>query len=189
MLRQAFEEAIDRNAMNKVVFAGTTQTGLHAHVAREPRLRREHPVHALQPERREEARRCSQASRIRPCTCSTATATDMLRLAQFIQAEEAAVGINVVIDPAVGGTSIAVSGNFDTFIQRPRDRRQHRPVHHRLGRDLGIEELRRLLEPATRSHPRQYPQGHDAEGTEDALPRSSARSSSTTGRSSFSTTP
>ena len=48
----------------------------------------------------------------------TANTTDNLRLAQFIQAQEAAVGINVVIDPADNATvtARAVSGNFDTYL-------------------------------------------------------------------------
>ena len=43
--------------MNKVVFGGTTQTGCTPISPASPAVRREHPVHALRPERREEARR------------------------------------------------------------------------------------------------------------------------------------
>jgi peptide/nickel transport system substrate-binding protein len=50
-----------------------------------------------------------------------AATTDISRLAQFIQAEEAAVGINVVIDQADNATvnSRFASGNFDTVTSGP----------------------------------------------------------------------
>ena len=58
-LRQAFEEAIDRNTLNRVVFGGLYQVELHPDRAGEHRLVRgdEGPVHALRPQAREEARR------------------------------------------------------------------------------------------------------------------------------------
>jgi peptide/nickel transport system substrate-binding protein len=118
MLRQAFEEAIDRDAMNKVVFAGTTQTGCTPMSPASPAFDASIRCTPYNPS---DARKLVAQSGFPNPTVHllTSNATDMLQLAQFIQAEEAAVGINVVIDPAVGGTSIAVSGNFDTFIQGP----------------------------------------------------------------------
>ena len=58
-LRQAFEEAIDRNTLNKVVFGGLDAGQLHPDPTREHRLvrRDEGAVHALRPRGREEARR------------------------------------------------------------------------------------------------------------------------------------
>src|SRR5262249_13476421 len=49
----------------------------------------------------------------------TPNGTDMIRLAQFIQAQEAVVGIDVVIDPTdnVTATARATAGNFDTWFQ------------------------------------------------------------------------
>ena len=48
----------------------------------------------------------------------TKNTTDRLRLAQFIQAQEAAVGINVVIDSADRATVMRrrKAGNFDTAL-------------------------------------------------------------------------
>ena len=70
-LRQAFEEAIDRNALNKVVFGGLVQVELH------PDRRRRTPPGTTR--RRSRARRTTRrtrgsssprrASRTRPCTC------------------------------------------------------------------------------------------------------------------------
>ena len=40
-----------------------------------------------------------------------------LRLAQFIQAEEKAVGINVVIDPAPGTLAVSMTGHFDAALR------------------------------------------------------------------------
>ena len=59
----------------------------------------------------------------------TSNTTTNLVLAQFIQAEEAAVGINVVIDPADNPTALAreLSGSFDTAIERL-DRGVRRPT-------------------------------------------------------------
>ena len=58
-LRQAFEEAIDRNTLNRVVFGGLCQSSCTPIAAGEHRLvrRDEGPVHAVRPEAREEARR------------------------------------------------------------------------------------------------------------------------------------
>ncbi len=104
--------------MNKVVFAGTTQTGCTPMSPASPAFDASIRCTPYNPS--DAKKLVAQSGFPNPTVhLLTSTATDMLQLAQFIQAEEAAVGINVVIDPAVGGTSIAVSGNFDTFIQGP----------------------------------------------------------------------
>ena len=70
-LRQAFEEAIDRDTLNKVVFGGLYQTDVHADPAGEHRLvrRDQGAVHAVRPDGREEARGRSPGSRTRRCIC------------------------------------------------------------------------------------------------------------------------
>jgi peptide/nickel transport system substrate-binding protein len=117
-LRQAFEEAIDRNTLGRVVFGGLVQPGCT-------------PVSPAEtewfdasirctPYNPADARRLVVASGFSNPTVHllTPNATDMLRLAQFIQAQEAAVGINVVIDSADNATvlSRAASGNFDAYL-------------------------------------------------------------------------
>ena len=177
-LRQAFEEAIDRNALNRVVFGGLDAAELHADLAgRTPLVRRDQgPVHAVRPGGREEARR--RVGLPEPDRAPAGGGTrPTVRLAQFIQAQEAAVGINVVIDSAdnadrcshggQAGTSTPLSerpvpGNPDpnatsTPTSRPR-----------------VEELQRLLEPAARLDPRQRAQGDEPQGAGDALPRGAA---------------
>ena len=57
-LRQAFEEAIDRDALNRVVFGGTTQAGCTPDLAGEPDwYDASIPCTPYDPQRREEARR------------------------------------------------------------------------------------------------------------------------------------
>ena len=101
MLRQAFEEAIDRNAMNKVVFAGTTQTGCTPMSPASPTF--DASIRCTPYDPGDAKKLVAQSGFPNPTVhLLTSNATDMLQLAQFIQAEEAAVGINVVIDPAAG---------------------------------------------------------------------------------------
>lgn len=117
-LRQAFEEAIDRNALNKVVFGGLYQPTCTPippanpwYSAVEVRCTPYDPA---------DAKKLVAKSGLANPTVHllVSNATDLIRLAQFIQAEEAAVGINVVIDPTDAATSLAraTSGSFDTFI-------------------------------------------------------------------------
>ena len=76
-LRQAFEEAIDRNTLNRVVFGGLYQPSCTPiPPANTAGTTRPGPVHAVRPAGRAQARRRSPASRTRPCTCSPPTATD-----------------------------------------------------------------------------------------------------------------
>ena len=116
-LRKAFEEAIDRKAMNTVVFGGTVLPGCTpispSSAWYDPSVK----CTPYNPTRREEARRSVGRRRTRPCISWCRPATAALRQAQFMQAEEAAVGINVVIDSTDFVTSLskADAGTYDTF--------------------------------------------------------------------------
>jgi len=120
LLRQAFEEAIDRNALNSVVFAGTTQPGCTPLSPASPMY---DPTIKCAPYDPADARKLVARSGFSNPTVHllAAATTDIARLAQFIQAEEAAVGINVVIDQADNATvnSRFASGNFDTVTSGP----------------------------------------------------------------------
>jgi peptide/nickel transport system substrate-binding protein len=125
-LRQAFEEAIDRNALNRVVFDGRYQ----------PSCTMIPPSNTVwfaatkvpcTPYDPRHARKLVAASGFPNPTVHLLTGivdpTTDLRLAQFIQAQEAAVGINVIIDTASRptGAGLLASGSFDTT--GPRGRR------------------------------------------------------------------
>ena len=87
MLRQAFEEAIDRDAMNRVVFGGLVQPSCTPISPASSLVRRDAvKCTPYDPTHGEEARRRSRASRTRPCTCWCRPAPTALRQAQFIQA-------------------------------------------------------------------------------------------------------
>jgi peptide/nickel transport system substrate-binding protein len=119
LLRQAFEEAIDRQALNKVVFgalyvpsctvippADTAWFGLI-----------EVPCTPYDPA---DARKLVAASGIPSPTVHlmVRNTTDRLTVAQFIQAEEKAVGINVVLDVTDSATEVTrrTSGSFDADV-------------------------------------------------------------------------
>jgi peptide/nickel transport system substrate-binding protein len=120
-LRQAFEEAIDRTTMNKVVFDGLEQPSCTPippadtawYAATKVPCTRYDP---------DDAKKLVAASGFpAPITVHllTDTRTSFLRLAQFVQAEEAAVGFNVVIDTVSSvttSTALALSGHFDTWL-------------------------------------------------------------------------
>ena len=120
-LRQAFEEAIDRSTLNKVVFDGHAQPSCTpippANTLWFPAI--QIPCTPYDPK---DARKLVAASGFPNSTIHLLIANDgsgpINRLAQFIQAEEAAVGINVVIDATDGATAQAqlMSGNFDTSL-------------------------------------------------------------------------
>jgi peptide/nickel transport system substrate-binding protein len=113
LLRQAFEEAIDRNAVNRVAFGGFYQPSCTpvppANTTWYPAIKV--PCTPYDPA---DARRLVAQSGITNPTVDLAAGsiTERQRLAQVIQAEEKAVGINVVIGPS-GGVS---AGNFDAVI-------------------------------------------------------------------------
>ena len=116
-LRQAFEEAIDRTTMNKIL-GNTVQPSCTNIPPASPWYQATKiPCTPYDPA---DARKLVAKSGFSNPTVHllTQNTTANLLLAQFIQAEEAAVGINVVIDSPDAATSIAqaTSGNFDTFI-------------------------------------------------------------------------
>jgi peptide/nickel transport system substrate-binding protein len=118
-LRQAFEEAIDRDALNRVLFGGVMQVTCTMIPPRDAVwfAATQVPCTPYDPA---DARKLVAASGISNPTLHllTATTTDALLRAQFIQAEEAAVGINVVLDAVDPSTNAArrLSGNFDAYL-------------------------------------------------------------------------
>ena len=190
-LRQAFEEAIDRNTLNKVVFGGLVQVSCTpippANTAWYDATKV--PCTPYDPK---DAKKLVAASGFPNPTVHllTANTTDRLRLAQFIQAQEAAVGINVVIDSADSATvtARAVSGNFDTYFSGNIPGRPNPQPLLPVPRDRGGEELQRLLQPAARPDPLERAEGDEHPGTVDPLPRGAADHPKATGRSSTSTT-
>jgi peptide/nickel transport system substrate-binding protein len=116
-LRQAFEEAIDRKALNKVVFAGENEPSCTMIPAADT-LWFDSTSVPCTPYDPKDARRLVAASGFPSPTVHylTVNSSSQLELAQFIQAQEAAVGINVVIDAYDSATYNARrgSGNFDT---------------------------------------------------------------------------
>jgi len=110
VLRQAFEEAIDRTTMNRVVFGGfelpscTPIPPANTEWFNAIRV----PCTPFDPA---DARKLVARSGFANPTVTllTGSSPDALRLAQFIQAEEAAVGIDVVLTQ----TGSTTSGQFD----------------------------------------------------------------------------
>jgi peptide/nickel transport system substrate-binding protein len=115
-LRKAFEEAIDRKAMNKVVFGGTVLPGC---TPISPSSAWYDPSVKCTPYNPADAKKLVASSGISNPTVHlmVPTATVALRQAQFLQAEEQAVGIKVVIDSTDFVTSLskADAGTYDTF--------------------------------------------------------------------------
>ena len=115
-LRQAFEEAIDRNTMNKVVFGGLMQVSCTP-IAPANTPWYEATKIPCTPYDPGHAKKLVAASGVPNPTVRLLTAgtTDNLRLAQFIQEQEHEVGIDVVIDSTDNPTDIArrTSGAFD----------------------------------------------------------------------------
>ena len=118
-LRQAFEEAIDRNTLNKVLYNSLMQVSCTpippAYTAWYDATKV--PCTPYNPK---DAKKLVAASGFPNPTVHllARNTTDEGRLAQFIQAQEAAVGINVVIDTVDSATLGArtASGNFDTYL-------------------------------------------------------------------------
>ena len=115
-LRKAFEEAIDRKAMNKVVFGGTVLPGC---TPISPSSAWYDPSVKCTPYNPTDAKKLVAASGVSNPTVHlmVPTGTVALRQAQFLQAEEQAVGIKVVIDSTDFVTSLskADAGTYDTF--------------------------------------------------------------------------
>jgi peptide/nickel transport system substrate-binding protein len=115
-LREAFEMAIDRKAMNKVVFGGTVLPGC---TPISPSSAWYDPSIKCTPYNPTQAKKLVAASGISNPTVHlmVPTGTAALRQAQFMQSEEAAVGIKLVIDSTDFVTSLskADAGTYDTF--------------------------------------------------------------------------
>jgi peptide/nickel transport system substrate-binding protein len=116
LLREAFSEAIDRNALNRVLFGGLYQPSCTPIPPANTTWYAAIKVPCVFDPAA--ARRLVARSGVANPTVDlmvTGT-TDMGNLAQFIQVEEKAVGINVVIDPTAGvGTHLA-KGTFDAAV-------------------------------------------------------------------------
>jgi peptide/nickel transport system substrate-binding protein len=116
-LRKAFDEAIDRKATGRVVLDGlmipgcTAVSPVSAWFDATVACPRYDPA---------DARKLVQASGMRNPTVHllTSNLTDDVRLAQAIQAQEGAIGINVVIDSGDKATvqARAAAGDFDAFL-------------------------------------------------------------------------
>jgi peptide/nickel transport system substrate-binding protein len=115
-LREAFEMAIDRKAMNKVVFGGTVLPGCTPLSPSSPYFDAALKCTAFNPT---QAKKLVQQSGVASPTVHlmVPVGTAAARLAQFIQSEEQAVGINVVIDTTDFVTSLAKAdaGTYETF--------------------------------------------------------------------------
>ncbi len=115
-LRKAFEMAIDRKAMNKVVFGGTVLPGC---TPLSPSSVWYDPSVKCTPFNVAQAKKLVQSSGVSNPTVHlmVPVGTVALRQAQFLQAEEQAVGIKVVIDSTDFVTSLskADAGTYDTF--------------------------------------------------------------------------
>jgi peptide/nickel transport system substrate-binding protein len=118
-LRQAFEEAIDRNALNRVVFGGLEQPSCTPIPPADTAWYDATKIPCT-PYNPQDAKKLVAAAGIPNPTVhlSTTNAVDILRLAEFIQAQEAAVGITVTIDSTDSPTLQAreASGNFDAAL-------------------------------------------------------------------------
>src|SRR4051812_20727061 len=115
-LREAFEMAIDRKAMNKVVFGGTVLPGC---TPISPSSAWYDPSVKCTPYNPAQAKKLVQQSGVSSPTVHlmVPTGSVALRQAQFLQSEEQSVGINVVIDSTDFVTSLskADAGTYDTF--------------------------------------------------------------------------
>jgi peptide/nickel transport system substrate-binding protein len=115
-LRKAFEMAIDRNTLNKVVFGGTVLPGCTPISPSSPWYDPSIKCTSYNPTG---AKKLVQQSGLSNPTVHLMVPTGSvpLREAQFIQSEEQNVGIHVVIDSIDFPTSLnrADAGNYETF--------------------------------------------------------------------------
>ena len=115
-LREAFEMAIDRKAMNKVVFGGTVLPGC---TPISPSSAWYDPSVKCTPYSPTRAKQLVQQSGVSNPTVHlmVPVGTAAARQAQFMQSEEQAVGINLVIDTTDFVTSLskADAGTYETF--------------------------------------------------------------------------
>jgi peptide/nickel transport system substrate-binding protein len=114
-LRKAFEEAIDRKALNKVIFLGTNLPDCTP-IAQSSAWYTKVPCTPYNPT---DAKKLVARSGVSNPTVHlmVPTGTVGLRQAQFIQAQEEAVGIKVVIDSVdfVSSLAKADAGTYETF--------------------------------------------------------------------------
>ncbi len=115
-LREAFEMAIDRKAMSKIVFGGTVLPGC---TPISPSSAWYDPSVKCTPYDPAQAKKLVQQSGVSNPTVHlmVPVGTVALRQAQFMQSEEQSVGISVVIDSTDFVTSLskADAGTYDTF--------------------------------------------------------------------------
>jgi peptide/nickel transport system substrate-binding protein len=118
-LRQAFEEAIDRNALNRVLYDGLNEPACTL-IAPANTAWYEATKVPCTPYDPKHARKLVAESGFSNPTVRLLVSTggSFIRVAQFIQAQEAEVGIQVVIDATDSASSLrrAVDGNFDTYL-------------------------------------------------------------------------
>jgi len=115
-LREAFEMALDRKALNKVVFGGTNLPGCTPISPASSFFDSSVKCTAFNPA---QAKKLVQQSGVSNPTVHlmVPTGTVPLRAAQFVQSQEAAAGIRVVIDSTDFVTSLskADAGTYETF--------------------------------------------------------------------------
>jgi peptide/nickel transport system substrate-binding protein len=118
LLRQAFEEAIDRKTLSKVALGGLVQPDCHP-ISTANTLWSTGTAVPCTPYDPADAKKLVAKSGVSNPTVDllVPNTTDRLNVAQFIQSEEAAVGIHVVIDPAetAAANARALAGNFDVY--------------------------------------------------------------------------
>ncbi len=116
-LRKAFDEAIDRKAVGNAVLIGEMFPGC---THNSPSSIWFDPTIVCSGYDRADARKLIRASNVASPTVHllTSNLTDSVRLAQALQAVEAAVGINVVIDPTDTTTAVtrAGAGKFEAYL-------------------------------------------------------------------------
>ncbi|HEY1365972.1 MAG TPA: ABC transporter substrate-binding protein [Gaiellaceae bacterium] len=115
-LREAFEMALDRKALNKVVFGGTVLPGC---TPLSPASAWYDPSVKCTPYNPTQAKKLVQQSGVASPTVHMMVPVGSVaaRTAQFIQAQEAAVGIHVIIDTTDFVTSLskADAGTYETY--------------------------------------------------------------------------
>jgi peptide/nickel transport system substrate-binding protein len=116
-LRKAFDEAIDRRAVGNAVLIGEMVPGC---THNSPSSIWFDPTVVCSGYDRADARKLIRASNVTNPTVNllTSNLTDSVRLAQALQAVEAAVGINVVIETTDAATAVtrAGAGKFEAYL-------------------------------------------------------------------------
>ena len=116
-LRQAFEEALDRSTYNKVVWDGLQRPAC-GWIPFADKAWYEATSVACTPSDPKDARKLVASSGVANPTVHLLVTPAGQRGAQFIQAAEAAVGINVVVDTTDFATSTdrTVAGDYDAYL-------------------------------------------------------------------------